>query len=456
MGNLLTSIMNAGNALQAFTQALNVTENNVENSQTPGYATQTATFEAMPFDPSVGLAGGVLPGQPQDSRSALAEQAVRQQQSGLGFSTQTSTDLNNIQSLFSLSSQTGISASISGLFSSFSALSINPNDAAARQTVITSAQQLAQAFNVASSGLASQSASETTEMRGTISSINQLASQIAQFNGQTEDMNGQGADAGVEASVYSDLEQLSQYGSITTLQQPNGSISVYLDGQTPLVMGTQSYAIQGDFSAPQARILDSQGKDITSTITSGQLGAEIQTANTTLPSYLSSLNSLAQNMASQVNNTLVQGVDENGATPTNNLFTYDTGSDAAATISVSSVITPDQIAAALPSAPGGNGNALALAALANSTAAGGLTFTQSYANLAAQVGQDVSTANDNQTTGQQLVTQAQSIRSQISGVSLNQQAANLIEYQQSYQAASEMISVINQMTSTLMTIIPTS
>jgi flagellar hook-associated protein 1 FlgK len=159
---------------------------------------------------------------------------------------------------------------------------------------------------------------------------------------------------------------------------------------------------------------------------------------------------LAQNLADQVNTTLSQGVDVNGSAPVNNLFTYGSSATAAQTISVNPLITPDQIAAALPSAPGGNGNALALSALANAVGANGSTFTQTYAALGAQVGQDVSTATANETTGQQLVTQAQSIRSQLSGVSLDQEAANLIQYQRSYQAASQMISVINSMTATLL------
>lgn len=456
MGNLLTSLLNSGNALQAFNRALNITENNVENSQTPGYARQTATFEALPFDPAINLPGGVQAGPAQSSRSALAEQAVQQQQSALGFSQQRSTDLNSVQSLFDLSSQSGVSATIDGLFSSFSALSINPNDTTARQTVISSAQQLAQAFQTSAGGLATQGAAVTSEMQGTISSINQLAGRIAQLNTQRQSENGQGGDAGTDASMYADLEQLSQYGSFTALQQPDGSISVYLDGQTPLVMGNQSFALQGDFSAPQARVLDSQGNDITSTVSSGELGAEIETKNSSLPSYLASLNTLAQSLADQVNSVLSQGVDQNGAAPTNSLFTYQAGSNAAQTISVNPLMTPDQIAAALPSAPGGNGNALNLAALANSPVVNGSTFTQSYALVAGQVGQDVATANENETTGQQLVTQAQSIRSQVSGVSLDQEAANLLQYQRSYQAVSEMITVINQMTGTLLNIIPSA
>jgi len=72
MGNMLTALLNTANALQAVEQALTVTENNVVNASTPGYAKQTATFEALPFDPTVGLPGGVAAGPVQSSRDAYA------------------------------------------------------------------------------------------------------------------------------------------------------------------------------------------------------------------------------------------------------------------------------------------------------------------------------------------------------------------------------------------------
>ena len=62
MGNLLTSLLNTANSLRAVERALTVTENNVVNASTPGFAKQTATFEAMPFDLTVGLPGGVISG----------------------------------------------------------------------------------------------------------------------------------------------------------------------------------------------------------------------------------------------------------------------------------------------------------------------------------------------------------------------------------------------------------
>ena len=107
----------------------------------------------------------------------------------------------------------------------------------------------------------------------------------------------------------------------------------------------------------------------------GKLGALIEEHNTTLPGYSTDLNTLAQNFADSVNTTLGQGLDLNGLTPATNLFTYSAAAGAASSLATTA-ITPDQIAAALATAPGGNGNAVALAQLANAPISGGFTATQ--------------------------------------------------------------------------------
>jgi flagellar hook-associated protein 1 FlgK len=197
---------------------------------------------------------------------------------------------------------------------------------------------------------------------------------------------------------------------------------------------------------------------VTAEITGGSLGGMLTDNNTTLPGYTAQLNTLAQTFADQVNGQLAQGLDQSGASPTTNLFSYDQSSysqsgDAASTLAVSS-ITPDQIASASAGAPGGNGNAIAVAALATTPAVNGLTFTQAFANLTAQVGSDVAGAQQNQTEGQDLLTQAQQQRQQVSGVDLNAEAAKLLQVQQSYQAVGQLVSVLNSLTQTLMNILP--
>ena len=167
----------------------------------------------------------------------------------------------------------------------------------ARQTVLNDATTVAQDFNDTANGLLSQANDlHAGHQRARSPPSTNWLGTIAQINSQHPIDPSGGVDAGVDAQLNSSLEQLSQYVNFSVLQQPNGTVSVYFGGQTPLVMGNQTYAIQGDFSTPQTAILSSSGADITSQITGGHLGAELNDNNNVLPSYVSGLNTLGPNL----------------------------------------------------------------------------------------------------------------------------------------------------------------
>ncbi len=452
MGSLFTSLLNSANGLRAYEQALAVTQNNVTNASTPGFVKQVQSFDALPFDLTVGLPGGVRAGPVVSSRDGYAERAVRDQQTGFGFSNQKTTNLTPLETSFSLSGTSGIAPSLSTLFQSFSRLSINPNDTVSRQAVVQQAGIVGENFRGAASGLLSQESSLDRESRGAIDAINHLATVIAQINVHNQSGRAGSSDAGVDAQLNSSLEELSQLVNFTTLQQPDGSVAVYIGGQTALVTNDRSYAIQGDFSTSRTKILSSTGNDISGQLTGGELGALLEDRNTVIPSYITDLNTLAQGVADKVNTTLAQGIDQNGAAPTTNLFTYDPVVGAAVSLAANP-LTPDQIAAASPGAAGGNGNALNLAALADAKSINGYTFAQFYGNLGGRVGGDLSLARNNRSTAQLLLSQTQQLRSQVSGVSLNEEAEHLVAFQRSFEATSKMIGVLNTLTETLINII---
>jgi flagellar hook-associated protein 1 FlgK len=439
--------------MKVYDQEFATIQNNIGNQNTPGYAAQNVTLVADAFDPSAQLWGGLSAGPMASTRSEFLEQSVRAQTTLLGSAEQQSADLTPLQSMFDLSSATGISGSLNSFFNSFSSLSVNPNDSVARQNVITQAQAVAASFNHAASVLQGTSNNVEQETGNAVSTINQIGADLAAINQHYAVTRGAAPDAGLDAQVHTDLENLSEVANFTVLHT-DGQINVYLGGQTPLVLGIQSFKMSADFSTPQTILRDSQGNDFTSQITGGQLGAQIQENNVTLPGYMSSLNTLAQTLADTVNNALSQGIDKNGNTPVTNLFTYNTSADAAYTLSVSAGMTSDQIAAAMPSAPGGNGNALALAQLSTASAVNGFTFSQAFGNLGQHVGADIANANQNKSEQQNLVTQAQVQRAAVSGVSLNAEAAKLLQFQQSYQAVARLVSTLNTITQATLNMLP--
>jgi flagellar hook-associated protein 1 FlgK len=437
MSGITDALNNAGNSMNALERALSVIQENVGNASTPGYARQD---QAVAIDSS----SDANVTQTISSRDQFAEAAVRQQNSLFGHYDQLNSILQSAQSNFPASGDSGIPAAINNLFSSFSALSTSPNDATARELVIAQAGQLASNFTSTSDNLAGIEASAKQQISSEVDTINHLASLVQQYN-TTSQVNSAGVkDPIVDAKLNDTLEQLSEFGNIQALQQSDGSISLLIGGQTALVVGASQFPLTADVaSGATAKIRDSNGNDITSTITGGRLSGSLQAVNQSIPSYLDGLNQLAKGIADTVNTTLASGVDSNGAAGAP-LFTYNPAAGAAATLAVTN-ITQDQLAAASGGAPGGNGNALALSALGTAPSLNGFTYAGFFGNVAAQVGQDVSNASDGVSVQTQLLAQARAQRTDVSGVSLDDEAIQLVAFQRAYEATAKVVSALDQL-----------
>jgi flagellar hook-associated protein 1 FlgK len=410
---------------------------------------------SLPFNPAAGLGGGgVMAGPLLSARSQYLEQAVRNQQELLGSAQQKAGDLAQIQPLFDTSGKSGVPGAFNNFFNSFSQLSVNPNNEVSRQTVIEAAGQVAGAFNQNAIGMVRVANNLDSQTRDAITNINQAAADIASINQHYRSSSATSQDAGLDARLNAALESLSQVVNYTAIKASDGSYSIYVGGQTPLVIGGHSFNLAGDFGGAKTVIRDAQGNDITAQLSGngGTLGATLDEKNNTLPGYMNSLNSLAQGFADTINHALAQGVDRNGHPPGVNLFTYNAALGAAYSLAVTD-ITPDQIAAASAGAPGGNGNAIAITQLAGQASINGFTFTQAYGNLGGQVGRDVSDAQQDRAAQQDLVTQAQQQRALTSGISLDAEATKLLQFQQAYQAVGKLVGVLNNLTETVINLI---
>jgi flagellar hook-associated protein 1 FlgK len=478
MGTLFGTLNNTLDAIEAFQTALNVSQNNVSNASTPGYAAQVANLEALPFDPSAGVTGGVKAGPTQSTNDEYVNRAVNNQFSQQGNYAAQSSALQSIQGLFDVSGQTGIVGALNNLFQSFSAWSANPGSTSVQQGVLTAAQELAQGFQSTAASLSQTTLQLNQQLSSTVQQINQIASQIQTDNLailQNPDPAG-GVNAGIDAQLHSSIQSLSQLANVTVSYAPNGVATVLLGGQTPLVMGTQLDSVQTNFSGssgatypggiPNAQILDANGTDITDQISQGTLGGLLSVRNGVLPGLqgngqqVGALNQLAQQVADRVNQVLASGTTSSGQAG-GPLFDYDATSptDVASTLTVDPNITAGTLAAASAGPPpASNGTALTLSNLGQSTAAGdeinGQTIIQFLGSMAAQVGQQVSDAQTGQTVASQSLAQAQAVQTQISGVSLDAEAINVMELQKGYQAAGQMVSVIDSLAQTLLNMIP--
>jgi flagellar hook-associated protein 1 FlgK len=472
MPNLLTTLLSTANALNVFDRALAVSQNNVTNASTPGYAAQRLSLQAMDFQPEMGLVGGVRSGEIESARNEYAETNVQTQFAAYGFYEQQVATLEDIEPVFDISGNGGIPAALSALFQSFSAWSVAPNDAVARQTVIDRAQEVADSFQQAAQDLATASQDTDRQIQDTVKQINQLGQQLLAYNMERR----RGAkDAGLDARIHNTLEELSELTDFTVLQQADGSLTVLLGGQTPLVVGEHFYELGLQFYSPSdppptypgalptAHLLNAEGKEITGQISQGKLGGLLQVRNNLLSSLLGEgnqmgdLNRLAKAVADRINSILASGQVSSGPPPQPGvpLFTYDSGNDTtiAQSLRLDPGIRQDLLAAIDPGPPyTANGIALKLAALATpqdeADKLDGFGYAEFYGVLAARVGRMLSNARDGKDFKAQTLAQARSIRSELSGVSLDEEAILMTEFQRAYQANAKVISVLNDLMDT--------
>ncbi|MGE5569394.1 MAG: flagellar hook-associated protein FlgK [Rhodospirillales bacterium] len=446
MSGLFGALRASANSLHLLEYSLSATQNNVNNASTPGFAKQRLLPVPAPFVPEQGLPGGIMPGQVESLRNEYAERSVRQETHLWARFDQFSNDLSRIERLFDISGETGIPGALSKLFQSFSAWSLAPNDIGPRREVIDRATEAAARFAETAASLNSTSTILDQQVRDAVEAINNLASSIRDLNLQLQRDYHARSDPSLDARLHATLENLAEYTDYTALFQPDGTVTILMGGQVPLVIGGRQYRIEPEFTGAETRILDADGKDVTAQAVTGRLGAMLELKNTILPSYMSELNRLASSLADDVNAMLAAGLDTNG-NPGAPLFTYNSADDAASTLRVTG-ITPEQLAAAAPGAPLGNSNALALAGLATAAKLDGLSYTAFYGRIATTIGQALHGSRSNRDTHEQLLLQSRSIRDEISAVSLDEEAARLIEFQRAYEATARVIVILNELTQT--------
>jgi flagellar hook-associated protein 1 FlgK len=182
---------------------------------------------------------------------------------------------------------------------------------------------------------------------------------------------------------------------------------------------------------------------VTSNLTGGDLGGTLQARDQELPSYQNALDSLADGIGTQVNQQNELGVDANG-NPGAALFSLpSTSTGAAAQIQVATNDPNAVAAAATGEGSAGNTNASALADLSNVNVASGQTASGFLASFLGQIGNDTSAATTNNSAQQATLTQLTTQRDSLSGVSLDEEASNLTQYQRAYQAAAQVFNIAN-------------
>lgn len=448
MGGLSGTLGIATNALIADQGALEISANNIANANTPGYTRERANLvEQAPVQIGNLLYGqGVILQNIQSIRDPVLELRIQQESSTQGQLTAFTGGMNQVQSLFNETQGVGLQGVLSSFFNSFQSLSTNPASVPLRQGVLTAAGNLTNAFHQASSSLSQIQQGLDHNVTQDVSQVNQLTSQIAQLSGQINSLQSLGQDAGTIIDQRTQLvNQLSNLIGLSVTNNASGNYTLATQDGSLLAVGNQSFNLQTQLNpATGMQDIYSNGNDITTTITKGALGGLIQARDTSIPAAQNSLDTLAYNLSNAVNTQNAAGFDLSGAAG-GNFFTPLSGvAGAASKISVA-ITDPSKIAASSDGTAGSNGNALLLAGIQNQTVVSGQTATDYYSNLVNSVGNQVSAANTQQQAETALVQQLQNQLTSESGVSIDQEASNLVLYQNAYSASAQVAQMVNQL-----------
>jgi flagellar hook-associated protein 1 FlgK len=455
MSSLFGRLSIALRSLLAQEGALDVTANNVANVHTPGYSRQLPILsEAPPLDTGqISTGNGVEFEGVQSVRDNILELRIDQETQQQKRLQSYLSPMNQVQSLFNETEGADLSDALNQFFNFFQKLADSPRDIPTRQAVISAGQDLASAFQQTGQQLKSIQQGVDQQVRQTVEEINSDTAQLASLNQQITSVQGNGEHAGMlQERRHSVLHSLSQLVDVAVTYANDGSLTITTTNGAPLVADAQSFALS-TAANPSTGFQDifSQGNDVTSSFTGGQLAGLLEARDQAIPCALSNLDDLAAGFINAVNTQSQKGYDLDGAQGGDffqPVVQPSPGSNAGAAAKMAMAITdPSLTAASSDGTQGSHGNALALASIQNQAVVNGETATDYYADLVSTIGNEVSSATDEEEAVGLALTQLQNQRSGISGLSLDEEASNLILYQRAYEAAAEVVAAINDITS---------
>jgi flagellar hook-associated protein 1 FlgK len=320
------TILNTGKqALFAQQKAIQVVGNNIANVNTPGYSRERPIFLPARSSYSGVAKFGVAVDQVTRAFDHFISGQVNSATTNYS-GTQTQADLlDQVESLFNDLSleDAGLADALNRLFDDFQELASSPQGIPERTIVQSRGETVANLFHNLHQGLEDLRHNINTIVQDELTQINRLTSQIATLNLRIQQVE---TDPKNHANTLRDerdarLKELSAKVNITSFETSHEGVAVLLAGSRPLVEGARTHDLVAatnpdDPLQLSIQIQDSQGNvtDVSASITAGKLHGLAEVRDTLLPRYTTSLNRLAAQFISSVNQLHNQGYGLDGST----------------------------------------------------------------------------------------------------------------------------------------------
>ena len=447
MGGLFGAIQVSLQNLSNMQTALGVVNENVANVNTPGYSRKRIIYAPGPYEqrPYGMLGTGAQIERVESIRDLFLESRIGQEYQAKGFYEGQQYGVSQLETIVGATDGSGIPDQLSKFFDSFLELAGDPSSSSLREVTITQGQQLAQRIQSSAARLDSLDEANRALVEDSVNTVNSLLNDIAKVNVKLQPLLKQGMDGG---PLYDErqqlLNQLNEEMSVQVSEDQSHNMVITTTSGRLLLMGTEVTGLSTQKTMDGTTVLH-EGMDITSEINGGKMGGLLDFQQSTLASTRAALNSLAAELVSTVNAAHHNGVDLNGDEG-GDFFSATAGNEAR-TISVA-VTDYRKLAAAAPGGGVGDGtNAQAMADLRDLKVAGlgNETFGDYYSQIVFDVGMASKGIQSNLDLQDQILRQLEDQRESVSGVSLDEEAVNLMQYQRSYQASSRLLQVLDSL-----------
>ncbi len=496
-------LFNAQRGLIAAQIALNTVGHNISNANTPGYSRQRVDISQAPSyalptnfqDTANQLGQGPTVLQITRSKDAYLDGQYRLANAKLGMNSTGRDALGQVEGIISEPTPDSLNNTLQTFFDSAQEMSLHPESTATRTSFVQQALDMVSIFQLQANQFSDlrknlvgdpvdTSSFATSQLAVTVSDINSKLSAITDLNNSIVSIMATGAKPNDLMDQRDKLlDDLSSLVDMNVKNYDNGQIDLSIGGITMIQGGHQIESlevIQNPGPAPvpddvpslvrtvtgQVVLNDGAGQEITSGKLKGIIDMGGNDPNiTTIRSILGKLDTLLNEVVTQVNTLQTAGRDENGNLSPPAIFQQNAALNPGQPLNIfhwevtpGIVTDPSQVAAAIddstaPSGFAGVGdgrNATAMAQLRDQTfAALGTNFTDYLTGSISKLSVDSSTYQNASKIQQNLTQSIDLQRQAMSGVNVDEETIDLLRYQRAFEATSKTIKTLDEVTQTI-------
>jgi flagellar hook-associated protein 1 FlgK len=450
--------------------AIATTGHNIANANTEGYSrqrvqTETATPQDQPGSKRV-IGTGTKISRIERINDEYIEKQVRNGGRDMANFEEKDTMLKQVEDVFNEMNGDGLNRLVARFFNEFRKLSNEPENEAIRESVREASQSMASDFK--------RLRHELEDVRDHIDQrVEGYAREATMLAGQIKDLNNRiraGELAGGAPNDLLDqrdqaLKKLTTFADLAMHKDNHGNFIVDIKGVGPLIVGPQneSFSVQRSPADDQGKpensfdlmTTASARSKITHQIKGGKFGALMEVRDQTLSTLIDRLDEMAFTITNAVNDIHEQGFNRYGQQGIAFFRNLDDKTRAAEYIGLSDEVLSNSnniASAAQPDAPGDNRVAIAISGLQHQRLMndGNATLDAFYNGIVSDVGVAASKNKFNMNQQRDIMAQLNKMRDQISGVSIDEETTNLMQYQHSFDASARVIKVADECMQTVL------